>query len=267
VTRWSGQRDENYSMSRTRESFPSNLTAGTSTTNRLAVRRVGLAVVPMILVTLVASGCAAARPAADGPPPSATSLPTPTQTLEPEVTALVLRATSMDAVDADGRIVDSVPFSASGDEAIAFLEGIADAAPALSTSAPDDHCSSGQSVAAWGDGFTLGYDFGRPAPTGMQMVVDVTEPALPNGVLVQTPSGLGVGDLGSDLEAAQPGVYTFRMGDGPVYASVHYDVGAGTPAALSDYDAALGDYWGASAQTTDGVITQLSSPRTYIDAC
>jgi hypothetical protein len=58
------------------------------------------------------------------------------------------------------------------------------------------------------------------------------------------------------------------MGEGDlVYTSVHYDVGVGAPAPRGDYDSDPGEYWGASASATNGVIVRLSSQRTYIDAC
>jgi hypothetical protein len=226
-----------------------------------------LAVAALIATALVTTGCGAVEtPTEPAPTPASSPDRTHTPAADPDVVALVLRATSMETIDEAGAVVDSIDFTAPGAEVVAFVEEVAEVAPVLSVWEPHN-CSRGANAANWG-GFSVGYDFVDPSPTGLGVVIDTSDPTLPNGVRVQTPSGFAVGDLASDLETAQPGVFAEVFGEGElVYTSVHYDVGGGIP--LSRYDEAYYDnnYWGASASATNGVIERLSSPRPYEDLC
>jgi hypothetical protein len=174
----------------------------------------------------------------------------------------------METVDADGRVIGSVEFSDTGAEVVAFVEEAAGTAPELTSVEPAGGCGSAASAAAWGSGFTLTYDIEAVTPTGFQMVVDVGEPALPNGVRVQTPTGFAVGDSVAELEASLSGVYTEQHGEGEAYRAVHYDVGFGAPAPLGVLQDDPSSYWGAVASAIDGrTITALTAPRTYVDTC
>jgi hypothetical protein len=234
------------------------------------VSRTRIPLLVIVVSTLfVVPGCAAPEPRPSAPTADAAPSPTPPAPSQtPEPMALVLRATSMESVDAAGEVIDSVDFSGTGEEAIAFIEDIAGAPPELSRREADGGCSTGASQAAWGSGFRLTYDIATPTPTGLQLIVDADVSSLPNGVRIQTPTGFAVGDLVSDLEASLPGVHTDVYGEGPVYRIVHYDVGFGVPLPPDVLRDDPTQYWGALASGAEGeIIATLAAPRTYIDTC
>ena len=222
-----------------------------------------------MVLALVLAGCASPAPAPAAVPsrtPSAT--PTPTPEAAPEPATAVIGAHAITVLDENGDTLGELPFTQSGPAAVEYLSALFDAPPEITHRESDFNCVAAANLAAWGEYFTLTYDIEGWTVAGHPIMAHARARAAANGVTLQTASGFGVGDSVDALVASQPGVAVESMDwEGNSYAFVHYDVGAGVHLSSDDPNYDREPYWGASAQSVDGVIESMHAPQTFVDQC
>lgn len=105
-------------------------------------------------------------------------------------------------------------------------------------------------------------------PDGQQFTV-TARAAVVAGIAMQTPSGVTVGDSIAPLQAEIPVGQRHATGDAAVGAidRVDYDVVVGQWSAPGSPEYDTIEYWGATAQSVDDIVTTLHAPVTFVRLC
>ena len=204
-------------------------------------RHVGFALsLPVVLVAALAGSVGTAIEPAQPKPtsspsqvPSPTPTPTPTPSAAAKATAIHINASAVDVLSSDGRVVASLALNSDVKRAVTELTAALGAPPSVTQTTPD-HCTASYTVESWGDGLSIWHGADYPLPKGLSFGVGSTASKV-QGVRVETPQGVAVGDLAAALITATPAanIEEAEHTDG-TWTSIWYDL---VPVADGDYGA------------------------------
>jgi hypothetical protein len=219
----------------------------------------------LIAAAFALGGCATAAPSDPGastPKPAPTSDATPAPTAEPTASTVVIAGLEVRALDAAGSVLSTLPYASDPELATELFTDLFEAAPVV-TSYPEAHCVPSHTIAAWRDTFSLVYDYsGIPEGQLFQVGTGVATLA---GITLETTTGHAVGDSTDLLVAGlSPSQISSTEFEGVACSWADYDVAVGERSADSSEQ---GAYWGAVAESHDGVISSITAPMHYVDNC
>ena len=201
-------------------------------------RHVGFALgLPVVLVAALA-GCVGTAIEPTQPTPTSSTSPLPSPTPEPtptadKATAIHIKASAVDVLSSVGRVFASLALNSDVTRAVTELTAALGAPPSVTQTTPD-HCTASYTVESWGDGLSIWHGPNYPLPEGLTFGVGSTASNV-QGVRVETPQGVAVGDPAAALITATPAANIEKADhtDGR-WTSIWYDL---VPVVDGDYGA------------------------------
>ena len=180
-----------------------------------------------VALLLALMGCTGGDVPPVTPAPSVDASRPPSPPAAPSLGVVRLGTTKLTLVASNGTTLATIPTSASPVDAVAELTKALGRAPKVTETTPN-YCYASYTIEDWG-GFSLYHGASYPLPAGVAFGFSSSRPIVGNGVRVEGPGGVAVGESASALLAGTSSTDIDRaLNKGVESASVWLDLQPGS---------------------------------------